>query len=93
MDRSAKPLANPAVVSRQIDVGEAVLVNLDTAASLALNATGYVVWQLVDGKRSVEEIIAGVQRHFRNAPPSTADDVVALLEILAKDGFIGFEWF
>ena len=48
LDRSAKPLANPAVISRQIDAAEAVLVNLDTAASLALNATGYVIWQLVD---------------------------------------------
>ena len=92
MDRSAKPLTNPAVISRQVDTGEAVLVNLDTAASLALNATGFVVWQQVDGKRTVEQIIAAVRRHFRGIPDTVADDVIALLEILAKDGFIGFEW-
>jgi hypothetical protein len=75
-----------------MDAGEAVLVNLDTAASLALNATGFLVWQLVDGQRTVEQIIAAVQRHFRDVPGTAADDVIALLEILAENGFIGFEW-
>lgn len=92
MDRSARPLPNPAVVSRQVDAGEAVLVNLDTAASLALNASGFVVWQHVDGKRTVEEIIAAVQRYYRDVPGTVADDVIALLKILVEDGFIGFEW-
>ena len=92
MEPSAKPLINPAVVWDQVPAGEALLLNLDTAACLALNHTGVVVWQLVDGKRSVQQIIAAVQRHFNNVPDAVADDVSALLDTLAEDGFIGTEW-
>ena len=93
MDTSARPAPNPAVVSRQIAPGEAVLVNLDTAGSLALtNPSAVVVWQLVDGERRVEQIIAEVRRHFKDVPDTVADDVIALLDTLAEDGFVGFEW-
>ena len=92
MEMSARPLINPSVIERQALDGEAVLVNMDTAAALALNATGVVVWQLLDGQRSVEQIIAAVERHFRDVPDSVAKDVTALLYTLAEDAFIGFEW-
>ncbi|MFC2023191.1 PqqD family protein [Chloroflexota bacterium] len=92
MESSARPLINPAVIQRQIYDGEAVLVNMDTAGAVALNATGVVVWQLLDGQRSVEEVIAAVQHHFQDVPEDAAGDVVALLDILAEEAFIGFEW-
>jgi hypothetical protein len=90
--QAAIPLANPAAICRALPGGEAVLVNMDTAGSLALNHTGFAVWQLVDGRRTVAEIIAAVSRQFSDAPANVAEDVVALLEELAADGFIGFEW-
>ena len=89
---SSKPVVNPAVICRQTPGGEAVLVNLDTAASLALNLTGLVVWRLLDGEASVDLIIADVRSRFEGVPDSVADEVLALLDILAEDGFIGFEW-
>jgi hypothetical protein len=92
MELAEKPLANPAVAYREGVDGWAVLVNLDTAGSLALNPTGVVVWQLVDGQRTVEQIVSAVQRHFRDAPPTVTDDVSELLDTLAEEGFIGFEW-
>jgi hypothetical protein len=92
MELSAQPLVNPAVVWRQVLPGEAVLVNLDTAASLALNPTGLVVWQLVDGERSVAQIVAAVRDHFKEVPDSVAADVGELLDTLAEEGFIGLEW-
>jgi hypothetical protein len=87
----ATPLPNPAVVFREELDGWAVLVNLDTAASLALNPTGIVVWKLVDGKLSVQDIVASVGCHFRDVPDTMPDDVIALLDTLAEDGFIGHE--
>lgn len=92
MELSSKPVVNPAVICRETPSGEAVLVNLDTAASLALNPTGLVVWRLLDGEPNVERIIAGVRSRFEDVPDSVADEVLALLDILAEDGFIGFEW-
>jgi hypothetical protein len=92
MELVAKPMANPDVIYHQVVADEAVLVNPDTAVALALNPSGCVVWQLVDGERSVEQIIDGVRSHFRNVPDSVADDVVSLLDNLAQDGFVGLEW-
>ena len=92
MELSSKPVANPAVICRETSSGEAVLVNLDTAASLALNPTGLLVWQLVDGEPSVEQIIAGVRARFEDVPDTVDGEVIGLLDILAEDGFIGFEW-
>lgn len=92
MKPTSKPQANPAVLQRQAPDGEVVLVNLDTGASVALNQTGVIVWQMLDGQRTVEEIITAVRRSFPDAPPELANDVINLMDILAEDGFIGFEW-
>lgn len=92
MGPSDKPVPNPSAIFQETGDGWAVLVNLDTARSLALNPSGIVVWQLIDGQRTVQEITASVKRHFRDAPPRVTDDVTALLDILAEEGMIGFEW-
>ena len=85
------PVANPAVVSRDgLDDGR-VMVNCDTGAAIALNPTGALVWNLIDGRRTPEEIIDAVRRHFSNAPETVSDDVVLLLATLSEDGFIGYE--
>jgi hypothetical protein len=92
MELAAKPMPNPAVIYRPVIANEAVLVNPDTGASLALNASGCVVWELVDGERSVEQIVDRVRGHFRDVPDSVGDDVIALLDSLAQEGFVGLEW-
>lgn len=92
MNSEDRPRTNPAVVFREVSEGDAVLVNLDTAASLALNPTGSMIWQLIDGQRTIEEIVTAVRQRFSDPPPRVGDDVVTLLEILAEDGFIGFLW-
>jgi Coenzyme PQQ synthesis protein D (PqqD) len=85
------PVANPAVVSRDgLDEGR-VMVNCDTGAALALNRTGALVWDLIDGRRSPDEIAEAVRRSFTDAPDSVRDDVAALLVTLSEDGFIGYE--
>ncbi|MCJ7735853.1 MAG: PqqD family peptide modification chaperone [Anaerolineae bacterium] len=92
MRLSSTPRANPSVVLRELADGEAVLVNLDSAAALALNGTSVVVWRLVDGKRTVQEIPRAVSEHFRDVPESVEDDVLRLLDLFAEGGFIGFEY-
>ena len=92
METSDKPVANPSAIFQETGDGWAVLVNLDTARSLALNPSGILVWQLIDGQRSVHEIVADVKRHFRDAPPTVTDDVTTLLNILIEEGMAGFEW-
>ena len=93
MDLSASPIQNPAVLARKILDGEMVLVNADNAASLALtNLTAVAVWELANGKNSVQDIIDGIQQQFQGVPDTVSSDVLVFIELLARDGFIGFEW-
>lgn len=93
MDLAATPVQNPDVLSRKVSNGEMVLVNADTGASLALtNRTAVAVWELVDGHRNLHDIIDGLKDRFRDVPKNVAGDVLALIELLVRDGFIGFEF-
>lgn len=93
MNFSAKPLQNPAVLARKIADGEMVLVNADNATSLALtNQPAVLIWEMADGRNNIQDIVAEVTSHFQDVPDSVSSDVLVLLDMLARDGFIGFEW-
>jgi hypothetical protein len=85
------PIPNPAAVREDGEDGWTLLVNPDTAGAMAVNATGVVVWSLVDGKRTVEEIIAAVKDRFPRAPDTVRDDVLGYLTKLTEEGYIGQE--
>jgi hypothetical protein len=91
LELTTKPITNPTAVLQENSDGWGVLVNMDTAASVALNPTGVVVWKLIDGKRGVAEIIAKVTRQFKHVPDTAAADIEALLSTLAEEGLIGYE--
>jgi len=91
-----KPIANPTAVLREELDGWAVLVNMDTGASVALNPTGIKVWKLIDGKRAVIDIVQAFKAHFHfDSPPSLPgtvnDDVQNLLTMLAEEGLVGYK--
>jgi hypothetical protein len=93
MDLSSSPIQNPAVLSRMIVDGEMVLVNADSAQSLALtNQTAVAVWEMMNSRNTVQDIIKGVKNQFQDVPDTVDNDVFTLLELLARDGFIGFEY-
>ena len=85
------PVANPAVISQEDAEGGLVLVNCDTGAALALNATGTMVWKQIDGRRTPSDITAAVSSCFRHVPDRVGDDVRVLLHLLAEEGFVGYE--
>ena len=85
------PIPNPAAVLEEGADNWALLVNPDTAGSMALNHTGVMVWRLVDGRRKTEEIVAAIRARFPGAPESVADDVMTLLTRLTEEGFVGRE--
>ncbi|MEI6102818.1 MAG: PqqD family protein [Methanothrix sp.] len=90
-DNLAIPIPNPASFFKEDHAGWGVLVNMDTAASVALNPTGTMIWKLIDGKRSSRDIALAFMKGFQDAPHSVYEDVMALLDSLAEDGLIGYE--
>jgi hypothetical protein len=90
-DDFAVPVPNPASFFREGPDGWGVLVNMDTAASVALNPTGSMIWKLIDGKRSGKDIGSAFMKRFQDAPHSAYEDAMALLASLAEEGLIGYE--
>ncbi len=78
---------NPATAWRTIE-GEAVILSLDTKVFRGLNAVGSRVWELIDGRRSVDEIAALVAGEFQVAPDVAARDVSAFVELLLAKGLV-----
>ena len=65
--------------------GEAVILAMDTKVFRGLNAVGSRVWELIDGRRSVDEIGAAIANEFEVAPDVAARDVSAFVgELLAR---------
>jgi Coenzyme PQQ synthesis protein D (PqqD) len=81
MQPDSKVQRNPKVVARQLGEPEgAVLLHLDTGAYHGLNPVGFLVWDLIDGERTVTELVAGVRTRIPDAPPAVEQDVLVFLE-------------
>jgi SynChlorMet cassette protein ScmD len=91
MPRSNKPIANPVVVLREEFDDWAVLYNPDTANAVGVSPVGVSVWKLMDGKRSVEEIVGEIDKLYADVPDSAKEDVAGFVGDLADKGFVGYE--
>jgi hypothetical protein len=81
MTPESKVRRNPEVVARELAPPEgAVLLHLETGAYHGLNRVGFVVWELLDGERTVAELVDGVRERIPDAPPEVERDVIAFLE-------------
>jgi hypothetical protein len=91
LDVDYVPTANPDVLVSEEDNGWAVLVNLDTGNSFALNPTGVFIWNMADGKKTVGDIIREIRGTFSGVPQGIEGDVCGLAARLKDRGFFGRE--
>lgn len=68
-------LSKSAATAWRVIEGEAVILSLDTKVFRGLNAVGSRVWELIDGRRSVDEIVTQIVIEFEVAPEVAARDV------------------
>ena len=91
MKLSSKPIINPVVVLREEFDDWAVLFNPDTANAVGINPVGVAVWKLMDGKRSLKELVDEIKDRFADVPDAAIDDLTAFVNKLAESGFVGYE--
>jgi hypothetical protein len=86
-----KFLQNPDVVLREEDPDEgALLFNPDTNQVKVINTTGLYIWQKCDIARTLDEIVAEVQKGFDEVPSEqVAQDVQEFVDSMVASGFIG----
>ena len=82
---------NPDVVLREEDPDEgALLFNPDTNQVKVINSTGLFIWQQCGVARTLDEIVAEVQKGFEDVPlEQLAQDVREFMDGMLASGFIG----
>jgi SynChlorMet cassette protein ScmD len=85
------PIPNPVAVLREEFDDWAVLFNPDTAQAVGINPVGVTVWKLMDGKRSVDELVSQIKDHYDEVPETAREDIDAFIKNLTKGGFVGYE--
>jgi SynChlorMet cassette protein ScmD len=85
-----KPIINPVVVLREEFDDWAILFNPDTAAASGINPVGVAVWKRMDGKKSIEEIVAEINDCFEAVPCNALEEVTLFVTSLAEKGFVGY---
>ena len=91
MNQTDKPIANPIVVLRTEFDDWAVLFNPDTAYAVGTNPVGVAVWKRLDGKRSLEDIVAEIKNSFEDTPEAAFKEITAFVNTLDEKGFVGLE--
>jgi hypothetical protein len=81
-------LARSAATAWRVIDGEAVILSLDTKVLRGLNAVGSRVWELIDGRRSVDEIVDAIAREFDADRITVARDVGAFVATLRERGLV-----
>jgi len=91
MDQSAVLTKNPNVAYRIYD-GEATVVMPDRSEVKVVNAIGSVVWDKIDGKRTVGQIVESaleaVLRDYEVTPDELRRDILAFLGDLREHGMV-----
>jgi Coenzyme PQQ synthesis protein D (PqqD) len=84
-DGALVPRRRPRVQGVEVD-SESVLYDETSGRLHLLNSSASAVWWLIDGKTSVDALVAAVADRF--ADPNTRDDVRRLLEMLGSEELI-----
>jgi SynChlorMet cassette protein ScmD len=91
MDDGCSPVRNPVAVLREEFDDWAVLFNPDTAQAVGINPVGVSVWKLIDGKRTIDDMVAQIVKLYDEVPDSVRDDIAAFIQNLSEGGFVGYE--
>ena len=91
MNLTDKPISNPVVVLREEFDDWAVLFNPDTADAMGTNPVGVAVWKLMDGKRTLGDILEQIKSSFAETPEAAVKDISSFVNTLADNGFVGLE--
>jgi hypothetical protein len=79
----------PGLAFRTLD-DQTVIVDPQNRQVHVLNGTGSAIWQLLEGQRSVAEVVAELERDgpFQVERQRVASDVAAFLAELARKGLV-----
>ena len=91
MPDNNKPVVNPSIVLREEFDDWAILFDPDTGDAFGLNPTSVLIWKLLDGKNSSEDILKQLHKECENVPGDATEHLDAFLKDIIERGFAGYE--
>lgn len=64
---------------------EVVLLNLDSGHYYSLNESGRRIWELLDGKNTIPDIVTIICNEFEIGQKEAAEDINTLIDELLKE--------
>jgi len=75
------------ITSRVLD-DEVALMNLKTLRTYSLNSTAAAVWEKIDGKNSIDEIIKSISNDYGMEIDNCKEDILELIIDLSEEKLI-----
>ena len=84
-----KPLANPLIVLREEFDDWAILFDPETGNTFSLNPIGVLIWKLLDGRHTLDDIIAQIREAAADVPAEAAAQVESFIREVVRLGLAG----
>jgi hypothetical protein len=81
---------NENVAFRRLAAGEGgVLLHLGSGEYHGINEVGCLIWENLDGERTVDEVVVALRDGIEDPPQDLVDEVVEFLEGLRERDLVG----
>jgi len=71
---------NPKVVARELGRRDGgVLLHLESGQYHGVNSVGWMIWSLIDGTKTLSDLLAEVIHRVDDVPPQLAEDVTQFI--------------
>lgn len=91
MAEEQRPVANSLLVLREEFDDWAVLFDPDTGDAFGMNPVGVMIWKMLDGAHTRDEILAAIQEQCENVPEEAPAHLDEFISDLVERGFAGYE--
>ena len=81
-------LAKASTTAWRVIEGEAVILSMETKVLRGLNPVGSRIWELIDGERSVEQIVGVIVKEFDVEPARADEDVRSFVQEVLEKGLV-----
>ena len=90
MNNNTSPVRNPVAVLREEFDDWAVIFNPDTAQAVGINPVGVTVWKLIDGKRTIPDMVHELEQQYEEVTDTVKEEVSTFVKDLTAGGFVGY---
>ena len=86
-----KPVANPLIVLREEFDDWAILFDPDSGDGFGLNPVGVFIWNRLDGRHGVRDILKELREKCEEVPEEAEDHLQGFIQDLVTRGLAGYE--